>query len=62
MWLTVLLAAIGWVLSWLLSKQRSGKPLTEAERRKVNKAIFEFDKLRRSAVSLGCNPNGEDDP
>lgn len=60
-WLTVLLAAIGWVLNWLISKNRSGGILTGEQRSKLNRAIYGFSLLRDNAVSLGCRPEGEPD-
>jgi len=54
-WLPLLLWAVGKLIEWLMTR---GRHLTPAEIDKLNKAIYQMNRLERAAVSAGCVAGG----
>ena len=63
MWaiLIALLPMILKLLEYLLSKQKSGKPLRDNEKRRINAILHATTQLRNVSVAMGCKPDGEED-
>lgn len=61
MWFSILLAAIGWLIQWLTTRQQSGKPLSESELKKLNHALYKWREVVPLAVACGASPGGVED-
>lgn len=57
-WISIILAIIGFIIQWLINRKESGIPLTDEQRTKINNMLFKFHQLEPIAVELGCTPGG----
>lgn len=50
------------LLQWWMNRKKSGQPLTGAEARRQNGINFKMARIRELSCSMGCLPEGEEDP